>query len=108
MLLNIASLDDLHIYGNMLADKKSDKQLLEEVDEFTGSLAEKYADQDLEKHHVLKTPYLHAGNTFSAGTSLGTTCNIALLIHATPIQKCSVKRVMLRSGIKALAHYTRN
>ena len=80
MLLNITSLDDLHIYGNMLADKKSDKQLLEEVDEVTGSLAEKNADQDLEKHSVLKTPYLHAGNTISAfrptETSLGTTRHI--------------------------------
>ena len=105
MLLNITSLDDLHIYGNMLADKKSDKQLLEEVDEVTGSLAEKNADQDLEKHHVLKTQYLHAGNTFSAfrptGTSLGTTCNIALLIHArcypnTEMQ-CQTRYVKVRN-----------
>lgn len=61
MLLDMTSLDDLYSYGMSLADKRSDKQLLEEFEEVATNMTEKSIDQNCENPHFLKTPYLHTG-----------------------------------------------
>ena len=60
-ILNITVLDDMYIYGSHLAEKKSDRQLLNEYDEVSSKLRQTCDDQALEKTILLKTPYLRKG-----------------------------------------------
>ena len=60
-LLNTTVLDDLYIYGTHLADRRADRQLLEEFDEVSRKLEQTNSSKDYEKVIILKTPYLHTG-----------------------------------------------
>ena len=60
-ILNITVLDDMYIYGTHLAEKRSDRQLLDEYDEVSSKLRQTIDDDTLEKTLILKTPYLNKG-----------------------------------------------
>ena len=60
-LLNITVLDDMYISATHLADRRSDKQLLDEYDEVSANLVQTISDQDYDKEICLKTPYLQTG-----------------------------------------------
>ena len=60
-ILNITVLDDMYIYGTHLAEKRSDRQLLDEYDEISIKLRQTINDEALEKTIILKTPYLSKG-----------------------------------------------
>ena len=60
-LLNITVLDDLYISASHLADRRSDKELLEDFDEVSASLTQALYDREYDKEICLKTPYLHTG-----------------------------------------------
>ena len=61
ILLNITVLDDLYISATHLADRRSDKQLLDEFDEVSANLAGVTCDHECEDGLNLFTPYLHTG-----------------------------------------------
>ena len=60
-LLNITILDDLYISASHLADRRSDKDLLEDFDEVSANLTQALCDREYDKEICLKTPYLHTG-----------------------------------------------
>ena len=60
-LLNITVLDGLYISASHLADRRSDKDLLEDFDEVSANLTQALCDRKYDKEVCLKTPYLHTG-----------------------------------------------
>lgn len=60
-LLTITVLDDLYTTSTHLADKRADKQLLEEYEDVSTNLIKANDNPDLEKSIILKTPYCHRG-----------------------------------------------
>ena len=61
MLQKISELEVSYISATDLANKRSNKQLLEEFDDISAELTEMNGDSD-EKGYALNTPYLHTGN----------------------------------------------
>ena len=54
ILLNTTVLDDLYIYGTHLADRRADRQLLEEFDEVSRKLEQTNSSKDYEKVIILE------------------------------------------------------
>lgn len=59
ILLNITVLDDLFTYSTNLADRRPDKQLLEEFGEVTEEIKQTKKNEKFKKSVVLRTPYFH-------------------------------------------------
>ena len=61
MLQDITILDDLYISASHLADRRSDKDLVEDFNEVSASLTLALCDRKYDKEVCLKTPYLTTG-----------------------------------------------
>ena len=58
---NVTVLDDLYISGTNLADRRSDKQLVEQYRNLSANLSSMIDNMRYEIQLDLTTPYLHAG-----------------------------------------------
>ena len=63
MLSSIADLEVSYISATDLADRKSDKQLLDEFDDMLEKLTQMDRDREYGTEHSLRTPYLQTGTS---------------------------------------------
>ena len=73
---NVTVLDDLYISGTNLADKRSDKQLVEQYRNLSANLSSMIDNMRYEIQLDLTTPYLHAGKVVK------TYCNVVDCLSA--------------------------
>ena len=62
MLQKISELEESYISTTDLADRRSNKQLLEEYDFMSAELSEMSKHTDYEERYALHTPYLRTGS----------------------------------------------